>query len=359
MRRTSRASARTRCSGRAAGTRPPRSPTRRWPRCRDRGRCCTWSTVRARLHAARGEAAEAADRLEAAARLAGDDPDPDLAAYVALANAEAALLSGLPAEALEAANAGRRALEGSDDAGSEIPLLAVAAEAAAEQAADATAQRDTARAAGLAEAAAELATRARALAARSPTPSARALADRAEAEAARAAGEPAIDAWWIAVVSADEADLPFAAAIARVRYAEAVLVARAPREPAVAAIRRAREAAERLGAVPLLERILELARRARVETGDVVPAASPAGAGPVAAQPRPATTLSERELEVLRLVALGRSNGQIADELFITRKTASTHVTHILDKLGVSGRLEAAMTASRLGLLPADEANAD
>ena len=316
-------------------------------------------TVRARLHAARGEAAEAADRLEAAARLAGDDPDPDLAAYVALANAEAALLSGLPAEALEAANAGRRALEGSDDAGSEIPLLAVAAEAAAEQAADATAQRDTERAAGLAAVAAELATRARALAARSPTPSARALADRAEAEAARAAGEPAIDAWWIALVSADEADLPFAAAIARVRYAEAVLVARAPREPAVTAIRSARETAERLGALPLLERILELARRARVETGDVVPAASAAGAGPVAAQPRPATTLSDRELEVLRLVALGRSNGQIADELFITRKTASTHVTHILDKLGVSSRLEAAMTASRLGLLPPDEANAD
>ena len=67
---------------------------------------------------------------------------------------------------------------------------------------------------------------------------------------------------------------------------------------------------------------------------------------------RPITNLSERELEVLRLVAIGRSNGQIAEELFITRKTASTHVTHILDKLGVSSRLEAAMLASRLGLLP-------
>ena len=74
-----------------------------------------------------------------------------------------------------------------------------------------------------------------------------------------------------------------------------------------------------------------------------MPAVTPSG---------PVTTLSEREIEVLRLVALGRSNGQIAEELFITRKTASSHVTHILDKLGVSNRLEAAMLASRLGLLP-------
>ncbi|HET7726350.1 MAG TPA: LuxR C-terminal-related transcriptional regulator [Candidatus Limnocylindrales bacterium] len=50
-------------------------------------------------------------------------------------------------------------------------------------------------------------------------------------------------------------------------------------------------------------------------------------------------------------MAAGRSNGEIAEELFITRKTASTHVTHILDKLGVSNRIEAAMVASRMGLL--------
>ena len=45
--------------------------------------------------------------------------------------------------------------------------------------------------------------------------------------------------------------------------------------------------------------------------------------------------LSVRELEVLALVAAGRTNGQIAKELFISPKTASVHVTHILDKLGV------------------------
>jgi DNA-binding CsgD family transcriptional regulator len=61
--------------------------------------------------------------------------------------------------------------------------------------------------------------------------------------------------------------------------------------------------------------------------------------------------LSDREIEVLRLVASGRSNGEIADRLFITRKTAGVHVTHILNKLGVSNRVEAAMAAARLGLV--------
>jgi DNA-binding NarL/FixJ family response regulator len=65
--------------------------------------------------------------------------------------------------------------------------------------------------------------------------------------------------------------------------------------------------------------------------------------------------LSAREIEVLRLVAAGRSNGEIAERLFITRKTAGVHVTHILNKLGVSNRVEAAMAAARLGLVDASQ----
>ena len=53
---------------------------------------------------------------------------------------------------------------------------------------------------------------------------------------------------------------------------------------------------------------------------------------------------------MLQLVADGRSNPQIAAELFISRKTASVHVSNILAKLGVSGRIEAAAVANRLGL---------
>ena len=79
-------------------------------------------------------------------------------------------------------------------------------------------------------------------------------------------------------------------------------------------------------------------------------------AGPVApAGPLVDLGLSVRELEVLALVAAGRTNGQIAKELFISPKTASVHVTHILDKLGVSSRIEAAMIAARAGLAAADE----
>src|SRR6185295_1895571 len=108
-----------------------------------------------------------------------------VAAYVALARGEAALLAGQPGDAVEAARSGMRALEGSEDAGSEIPLLALAAEATAELAADAAARRDPALAKELAAGAADLAARARELARRSSTPSARALAARAEAEASR------------------------------------------------------------------------------------------------------------------------------------------------------------------------------
>ena len=60
--------------------------------------------------------------------------------------------------------------------------------------------------------------------------------------------------------------------------------------------------------------------------------------------------LTEREREVLRLVAAGRSNREIAGELFISPKTASVHVSNILGKLGVASRGEAAAKAHSLRL---------
>jgi DNA-binding NarL/FixJ family response regulator len=61
--------------------------------------------------------------------------------------------------------------------------------------------------------------------------------------------------------------------------------------------------------------------------------------------------LTSRELDVLRLLAVGRTNAQIGAELYISPKTASVHVTSILRKLGVSGRVQAAALAERGGLL--------
>jgi DNA-binding CsgD family transcriptional regulator len=74
-----------------------------------------------------------------------------------------------------------------------------------------------------------------------------------------------------------------------------------------------------------------------------------------AAPPRPPDPLArfgltEREREVLSLLAAGRSNPEIGRTLFISTKTASVHVSNILAKLGVSGRMDAAAVAHRLGV---------
>ncbi len=64
----------------------------------------------------------------------------------------------------------------------------------------------------------------------------------------------------------------------------------------------------------------------------------------------PQLGLSEREVEVLRLVAAGRTNPEIAEELFISRRTAGAHVSNILRKLDCTNRGEAAATAFAVGM---------
>ncbi len=66
-------------------------------------------------------------------------------------------------------------------------------------------------------------------------------------------------------------------------------------------------------------------------------------------------TLTPRELEVLRLLAAGRTNRQISKELTISLSTVKTHVEHLMDKLGVSARAQAAVRAVELGLLAPEE----
>jgi DNA-binding NarL/FixJ family response regulator len=61
--------------------------------------------------------------------------------------------------------------------------------------------------------------------------------------------------------------------------------------------------------------------------------------------------LSERELEILNWIARGASNKEIADQLFIAEGTVKNHVTHVLGKLGVRDRTQAALKARELGLL--------
>lgn len=61
--------------------------------------------------------------------------------------------------------------------------------------------------------------------------------------------------------------------------------------------------------------------------------------------------LSERETDVLRLIAEGKSNKEIAGELFLGEKTIKTHVSNILSKLGLNSRTQAALYAVRIGLV--------
>ena len=94
--------------------------------------------------------------------------------------------------------------------------------------------------------------------------------------------------------------------------------------------------------MPLSEAVAE----ARLVTG-VAPDA--VAAGP-ARERAVLAGLTPRELDVLRLVVAGRSNREIAGQLFITHRTATTHVAHILAKLDVQTRAEAAALAVRHGL---------
>ena len=127
------------------------------------------------------------------------------------------------------------------------------------------------------------------------------------------------------------------------------------RDRAATRLRRAATLAAALRAGPLSEEISRLsrgvlravgARAASGTGGSPGDAAGAAGDAPGAAP----LGLTARELEVLELVTAGRSNREIAAELFISAKTASVHVSNILAKLGVSSRGEAAATAYRLGL---------
>jgi len=97
-----------------------------------------------------------------------------------------------------------------------------------------------------------------------------------------------------------------------------------------------------LGAAPFQRLIEELAARARISL-DPIEAEK---AVPVAADAL--GDLTRREREVLTLVAEGRSNREVAEVLFISEKTASVHVSHILAKLGVQSRVQASAVVHRL-----------
>jgi DNA-binding CsgD family transcriptional regulator len=150
------------------------------------------------------------------------------------------------------------------------------------------------------------------------------------------------DAWAVAAARWSDLGDRWATAGALVREAEAAAGDGAA-DRAATALRRAHAIAGELGASPLLAEIDAVSSRTRVSiqapTRVVLEESSAERLG-----------LTPREAEVLALVAAGRTNRQIGEELYVSDKTASVHVSNILRKLGVNSRVDAAAVAQRLGI---------
>lgn len=149
-------------------------------------------------------------------------------------------------------------------------------------------------------------------------------------------------AWAEAVAAWSALGDRWASAVALAREAEAAATAGAL-DHAATSLRRAHAIAVELGAGPLRVEVEALAARTRISVEEPTRVdlddASAERLG-----------LTPREREVLGLVAAGRTNRQIADQLYVSEKTASVHVSNILRKLGVKGRVDAAAVAQRLGI---------
>jgi DNA-binding CsgD family transcriptional regulator/tetratricopeptide (TPR) repeat protein len=194
------------------------------------------------------------------------------------------------------------------------------------------------------------------------------LAD-CEGEFSRLEAAPDPDRWALAAASWGTLQAPYGRGYALMREAEATLAQHRDRPRASRALNEAWGIATRLGARPLRETTEVLATRAGIalepadqrlgtdggdagiwETKDSK-SSKPAGrTGPV---PRGRYDLTPREREVLALVVDGRSDGEIAEALFISKKTASFHVAMIKGKLGARSRVEIATDAIGLGLIEA------
>ncbi len=263
--------------------------------------------------------------------------------------AEQALWRGDTELALRQADAAMHADGWRTDNPSVLRPAAVALAARADRALAARAAADTAAEAAELDAARELLDIARVGARFPDRPKAvlgaegRGWLARAEAEFQRAAGRNT-PAAWEAVLAAFGPQYVYETARTQWRLAEALAEAGRPDE-AEPAWRAAAATAARLGAAPLSDALDALARRLRLDVaGPAGPAARPPGGAYLTDR------LTEREREVLVLLARGLSNRKIAEELVISPKTASVHVSNILAKLEVANRTEAAAVALREGL---------
>ncbi|HUH07486.1 MAG TPA: response regulator transcription factor, partial [Egibacteraceae bacterium] len=200
----------------------------------------------------------------------------------------------------------------------------------------------------------------------------------ARAHADRVRGRARPETWDQLAASWAAVPVPYNVAKARWWQAQAALASRARRNEARRALTEAWRIAGRLPAAPLRRALRELADRGRIRLPDeemiaipIEPERVAVAVGPgqpggervdlrarVGGGPAVPTAsrfgLSPRENSVLLVLAEGRTNREIAERLFISERTVAVHVRRILAKLRVSGRVEAAGLAIRLGLVPDD-----
>ncbi|MDX6202562.1 MAG: hypothetical protein QOJ83_2062 [Frankiales bacterium] len=188
--------------------------------------------------------------------------------------------------------------------------------------------------------------------ARGVTHTPRSLAAEAQAAAERSRldrSDP--DLWGRAGALWQVAREPYPRGYCLWRQAEALLESRAGRVRAGECLDEAWRISGQLGAEPLSARILSLAQRGRLQLHDPGTAAKPPEAG-VGAE----LGLTAREVEVLGQLAAGRSDREIGELLFISKKTASVHVSNVLRKLAVANRVEAGKIGQARGLtVPAQQ----
>jgi ATP/maltotriose-dependent transcriptional regulator MalT len=275
--------------------------------------------------------------------------------------AEEALNRGDPSTAAREILDGLTALTGGAFQPEEIRLLAAGARVAA----DIASLPRPVRSAGLAEEweqmVATFADRVRSIA-ESPIggqPEVAAFCRLIDAERAREHGTDRRATWRAVADAWHAAEQPYREAYARMREAHAAVRA-GRRDQAARALGACLELASSLHAAPLLALANHLARRARLtpprsaEPRSAEPrSAEPRSAEPRSAEPRSAAAdarfdLTDRERDVLTLLADGDSNRQIARALFISERTVAVHVSRIFGKLGVRNRTEAAKMGAML-----------
>ncbi len=331
--------------------------------------------ARAKLLVGRGDTSEAEDELEALETLLAESVGPRDRVPLLTLRAGVALWQGRTGAACDAVLAGFEIVPpSSDDLWLVAPLVWHGLRALGDQAEGMT--REGGREAQtISQAETVFVERMHLLAARAPNaPDALsrwvgAYLELSEGELSRARRAPDPGPWLRAAHAWEDLGHPYPTAYAWFRYADAAFALRSRSADASTALLRAHEIACSLEAEPLLALVTALAARARValepervptaETGRteerraVMATVASLSAAPVRTMTAAALGgLTDRELVVLGEIAQGRSNREIADRLFISQKTVSAHVSHILSKLGVRSRVQASAVFYRAMSLP-------